>query len=446
MTNVGVKFMAHDFERVKPDDEVLELNAEKSMQLNMGPSITPDQVDATSLMFGVSTTYNRLTYSNNSLLHDWARWLTGGEGRTNGASLIVTLHHTSDSEIGYISTKLMEFGINAIVLLANGNTDVNGRYIELIHMLSHHNDELIKEGRGKQFLALVDDDVFFPSLGKLLGRLQGFNMRENVYLGMPSERADWTVENNITMTYGGGAIFFNIPMAARLAQLPCLEGPGGQQGELRSRENIYWDEYMYKCVSEHTEEDLHVLPSFYVPEDDYAGLRTGFEGGVQPLALHHYKHRHRFEPWKSHVITSLCGEDCFLQRFFFKDSWILVNGHTISHYPDGVESVPLKKSSQLVQQQNREKEQAIQVAKRLVIDPVEGRDERKVVRWTGLKQTWRLLDARMAANGEVWQAYIKRRGSPVSYGDEDDRLSDDTVHTQEGPSDVDSIIVLIWER
>lgn len=445
MTNAGLKFMAHEFQRIRPDDENLELHAEKAIQLNVGPSVTPERVDAASLIFGISTSYNRLTYSDNALIHDWARWLTDAKGRSNGASLVLTLHRASNAEVSYISTKLTELGVDAVVLSAVEKFDVKARYVELMHMLTHRNEELAREGKEKHFLALVDDDVFFPSLGKLLGKLNKFGTREKVYLGMPSERADWTVENNITMTYGGGAVFFNVPMLNRLAQLPCLKPEGEQQGELKPRENAYWDEHLYECISQHTEENLYVLPSFYIPDDDYTGLRTGFEGGVQPLALHHYKHRHRFEPWKAHMITNICGEDCFLQRFFFKDSWILVNGHTISHYPDGVEPVPLKKSSQLVKQQSREKERMVQIAKRLIIDPVEGRADRKVVSWTGLKRTWRLLDARMAEDGSVWQAYVKRRGSPVSYGDEDDRLPDDTIHKQEGPSDVDSVIVLIWE-
>ncbi|KAI1855863.1 hypothetical protein JX265_012126 [Neoarthrinium moseri] len=447
MTQTSVKLLSRDFQRVRIEDEKLDLQAEKAIQLPLRRSATPDQVDVFSLIFGISTSYSRLIYSNDSLMHDWARWLTDGKGRSNGASLVLTLQQASNAELSYVSTELRQLGIDAVVLPASDNLDITARYAELLHMLSRRSDELSKEGKGKKFLSLVDDDVFFPSLAKLLGKLSKFSVKQNIYLGMPSERADWTVENNITMTYGGGAVFFTVPMANKLVQLPCLkkdkEPEGG--GASRENENVYWDELLYSCVSEHTDDSLYVLPSFYVPENDYHGLRTGYEGGVQPLTLHHYKHRHSFEAWKAHMITSLCGEDCFLQRFWFKDSWILVNGHTISHYPDGVEVLPLKKSSLLVTQQNRDNERIVQTAKRLVVDAVQGRDERKVVSWTGVKQTWRLLDARTTDKGEVWQAYIKRRGLSVSYGDEDDRLPEDTVHTQEGPSDVDSIIVLIWE-
>lgn len=449
MTDTGLKFMARDFEQVQLEEERLHLHAEKAVHLTVKRSTTPDQLDASSLIFGISSSYGRLTYADDALIRDWARWLTDGKGRTNGASIVLTLHRATNAEVSYLSTKLRGLGIDAVVLAANESSDVTARYVELLHMLSRRNDEFSRDGETKRFLALVDDDVFFPSLGKLLDRLARFDESDKVYLGMPSERADWTVENNITLTYGGGAVFFNIRMANDLIQLPCLhEDNSDVEGELKPRGDAYWDEHVYKCVSQNTDEDMHVLPSFYVPEDDYHGLRTGFEGGLQPLTLHHYKHRHRFEPWKSHMVASVCGEDCFLQRFSFRDSWILVNGHTISHYPDGVEVVSMPRTSRLVMQQDRDKEREVQTAARLVIEPIEGADrnkQRKVVSWTGVKRTWRLLDARMGEKGEVWQAYAKRRGSPMSYGDEDDWLPDDTVHAQDGPSDEDSVIMLIWE-
>ncbi|KAH8681219.1 hypothetical protein BX600DRAFT_429179 [Xylariales sp. PMI_506] len=440
MTQTSIKFMPQDFKRVRVEDEGLELHAEQAIPLSLGESATPVTLDASALTFGISTSYNRVIYSNGSLVRDWTRWLTDGQGSSNGASIILTLQGANDDEVSDVKKKLGALGIDADVVPVEDALDTTTRYIELMHVLQERNTELAIENRDKKFLALVDDDVFFPSLGKLLNKLNTFDTTKKIYVGIPSERADWTVENNITMTYGGGAIFLTAPMVASLAELPCLNK--GANSEKRGDQ--YWDESFYNCISEHTDEKLHVLPSFFVPEDDQYELRTGYEGGVQPLALHHSKHRHSFEPWKAHLVTSVCGEDCFLQRFWFKDSWILVNGHTISHYPDGVEVIPLSKTSLLTSQLSKNT-RVVKTATRLVVDEVEGRSERKVVSWTGIKQTWRLLDARVNERNEVWQAYIKRRGSPISYGDEDDRLPGDTIHTQEGPSDVDSIIVLIWE-
>ncbi|KAI1079475.1 hypothetical protein F5B20DRAFT_165962 [Whalleya microplaca] len=449
MTQVSSKFLSRDFQRVHADDESLDLHAEKAVQVSVTKSNTPDQLDASSLLFGISTSYDRLrlTYSNTSLIHEWTRWLTDGQGHSNGASLVLTLHHATSSQVGYVSNKMREVGIDAVVLPAKDGRDITGRYLDLVGMLAYQKDELSKEGLEKNFLALVDDDIFFPSIGKLLSRLNKFDAKEKGYIGMPSERSDWVVEGNTTLTYGGGAVIFTPPMMENVTQLPCIGNPT-QDPTKTAKRTAQWDETLFNCIAGHTDENLHILPSFYTPEDDLYGLRSGYEGGIQPLTLHHYKHRHRFEPDKGHLVTSLCGEDCFLQRFWFRDDWILVNGHTISQYdPESVDVLPLKKSSLLVSQHSQRNEHTTtKTAGRLVVDKIEGHEERKVVSWAGTKRTWRLLDARVGPGGEVWQAYVKRRGSAGTYGDEDDRLPEDTVHTQDGPSDVDSVIVLIWER
>ncbi|KAI1373666.1 glycosyltransferase family 31 protein [Hypoxylon crocopeplum] len=449
MTEIpGTKFMPRDFLRVRADDERLDLHAEKTVQFSVAKSAMPDQVDASALLFGISTTYDRLTYGNSSLVGDWARWLTDGKGNSNGASLVLTLHRAESAEIDSANGKLREAGIDAVVLPAENTQDSTARYLDLVHLLARRKDELQGEGREKRFLALVDSDVFFPSLGKLLARLSKFNAKKKFYLGMPSERADWAVENNVTLTYGGGVVMLTPPMVEDISKLPCMNSTTSPDSSTKYAERTgQWDETLYNCIAEHTKENLYILPSLYVPGDDLYGLRTSYEGGVHPLVLHHYKHRHRFEAGKAHLVTSLCGEDCFLQRFFFfDDSWVLVNGHSLSQYPDGVAVLPASKSTQ----NGNSNKSKVRTGERLILDKQDSAEkrleDRKIVSWAGAKRTWRLLDARAGPGGEVWQAYVKRRGAPVTYGDEDDRLPEgDTVHTQDGPSDVDSVIVLVWE-
>ncbi|XXG99027.1 RNA methyltransferase tRNA(m5U54)methyltransferase [Hypoxylon texense] len=471
MTEISqVPFMPRDFQRIRTDDERLDLRAERPpLRLSVAQrSPRPDGVNASALLFGISTSYDRLVYGNASLMADWARWLTGGEGTSNGAGLVLTLHRASGAEVESISSRLREAGIDAVVLPADGTHDSAARYLDLAGLLARRKDELLNEGLQKKFLALVDDDVFFPSLGKLLERLGKFDARKKAYIGLPSERSDWTVENNVTLTYGGGAVIFTPPMADAVAQLPCVNKTAAaspRDGEYHAEGSGtgQWDERLYTCIAEHTDEKLHILPSLYTPGDDLYGLRTGYEGGVPPLALHHYKHRRRFDPGKAHLVASLCGEACFLQRFFFRrGGWVLVNGYSVSQYPDGVDVLPAAKGiSILLQKQDggaatdangdTKNENRIKVGDRLSFDKQDDArkrvDARKVVSWAGAKRTWRLLDSRRGAAGEVWQAYVKRRGSssvPL-YGDEDDWVPEDTVHTQDGPSDVDSVIVLIWE-
>lgn len=533
MTDVPHSFMSRDFQRVRPDDEDLKLRAESAIQLPVSLSPMPHQLDASSLIFGTSTSYGRLTYADNSLVHDWARWLTDGRGRSNGATLFLALQQADGEEqVARTRSILQQLGIHAVVLLANDNLDVTSRYTKLLrHMVSRGADNdgnnnpsdaaSSSGGRAgkKKFFALIDDDAFFPSLGRLLGHLDRIDADEPVYLGLPSERGDWTVEDNIITTYGGGAVFFTTPMAEKVARLPCSPGSSSSSSsngvESRSSEDnddgsAYWDELLYRCVARHTKDRLHVLPSLYTPaeeevdvavnEENYAVLAAdllrrppaGYASGDAPLALHHSGPRHRLAAGRAHAVASACGEACFLQRFRFRDDWVLVNGHSLSHYPDGLEVLPQRESAAMMEAQRLEREmkkaeeasgkkkntshtKKIKTDPRLIIEQEfsayedanggrwgsleEEEDERKVISWTGVKRTWRLLDARSVdvsakeevSSGEqpqqqeIWQAYVRRRGEPVSYGEEDDVLPGDTVHTQEGPSDVDSVIVLIWE-
>ncbi|TPX11970.1 uncharacterized protein E0L32_007273 [Thyridium curvatum] len=516
MTEVSSSFMPHGLRRVNLDDYAVTLQADQGMKLSVGRSATPDQVDASGLLFGVSTTYTRLTYQNNTLIHDWERWLTDGHGRSNGAGLVLALHQATNAQLARITELLQAGAIDATVIPAEAGADNPARYGQLVEQLLRRHDGAGAGGRQAKYLAIVDDDVFFPSMDRLLRKLSKFSPAEEYYIGAPSDRqSDWVVERNTTLTYGGGAVFLTPPMAERVAGLRCLVGGGSSSGSSNDEDDDdyrsstlsptppsssshgtrgeagteQWDEELYRCVSRRTRTDLHVLPSLYAPSDDELyhadGISNeGYGSGVPALALHHYRNWHRFEAGRGHQVASACGEDCFLQRFRFADGWVLVNGFTLSHYPDGVEAVPLRKKQKQQQQQQQQKQKeaadaatsvaaakgkgkdasakdhhkmvtqtstqprgAPAVDKRLVIVDDDGdrrAGEIKVVAWRGPKRTWRLLDSRIGAGGEVWQAYVKRRGASSAY-DLDDRWYGDTFHTDEQPAGEDSVIVLIWE-
>ncbi|KAK8080707.1 hypothetical protein PG997_008525 [Apiospora hydei] len=475
-----------------------------------GPPELPDQVDASPFLLGIATTYSRLVASKASLLHDWARWLTDGQGRSNGAELLLVLHRASTSEVGHVSAKLHELGIDATVRSSSSaagvgavggsspDSDSTWSYLELVGQLSRRAREISKEIENggkkktseKKYLGLVDDDVFFPCMHRLVARLGKLDPKENAYVGLPSERADWTTteEGNVTMTYGGGAVFVTRPMADAITKMPCARQPqlqpeqeagigGGtppapQAVEEAAATTGQWDERLYRCVAAHHSSRLRVMPSLYIPDDDAGDGGDGdYESGLQPLTLHHYRQRHqRFAPSRAHLIASLAGEGSFLHRFLFRgDGWVLVNGHSIAEYPDGVDIAPLSRvssSSQkksaaavLVTQQpdkfihagieNRKDDNEegriadVRLASRITMDSdaaqKQERKDQKVVSWTGVKRVWQHLDSRIVkdeAGGikEVWQAYVKRTEAALEYND--DRLDpSDTVHRQDGVSD-----------
>ncbi|KAK8060472.1 hypothetical protein PG996_010402 [Apiospora saccharicola] len=478
-----------------------------------GPPELPDQVDASALLFGIVTTYSRLVASNASLLHDWSRWLTDGRGRSNGAGLFLVLHRASTSEVGHVSSKLRELGIDATVrsssvaagagaaAVGGSSPDNDGTwsYLELVGRLALKAREIFKETEGtkrkkRKYLGLVDDDIFFPSMHRLLARLGEIDPAESAYVGLPSEQADWTTTEggDVTMTYGGGAVFLTRPMADIVSKLPCARQPKAPEqkagingappepqtaAEEAAATTGQWDERLYRCIAAHHSSRLRIMPSLYAPDEDTGD--GGYESGLRPLTLHHYRQRHqRFAPSRAHLIASLTGEGSFLQRFFFRgDGWVLVNGHSIAEYPDGVDVVPVSRvsgqkkppSALLVTQQpheiiynNKEKMRDnidgkgladVRLASRITIDSdtaqKQERKDQRVVLWTGVKRVWRHLDSRIVRDEagtvkKVWQAYVKPAGETPEY--DDDMLDpSDTVHRQDGVSDLNSVIVLIWE-
>lgn len=439
MIEMKPKFMPDGLKRVRVDVENLQLKTEKHLQLTSSKSSMPDNINASSLLFGISTTYSRITYSNHSMIADWQRWFTNGKGKSNGASLMLVLHHASPSETQDVLGKLVSIGIDVTVVTSVDGRDMTTRYIHMIRELAHRVTALSKEGKEKRYLALVDDEVFFPNMGHLLDKLSNYNHRKEYYIGAPSERPDWVIERNSTTTYGGGAVFLTPPAADTLSRLPCL----------KNAEKVsitQWDLLLRECVTKHTSLDMHILTSFYNPRDNVSVLAPPYEAGISPLALHHYRSRHRFPPGKAHLVTSICGEECFLQRYKFRDNWVLVNGYSISEYPDGIDvtSTRKRKGKALVVRPDHRETQLLGVGRRLIVDPPPA-NERKLVTPRGRKRSWRFLDSAVAENGEVWQAYVKRRTSTTDRIDGDERLESDIVRTKEEPSEVDSVIVLIWE-
>ncbi|KAB5532542.1 hypothetical protein GE09DRAFT_1144962 [Coniochaeta sp. 2T2.1] len=461
VTDVVDKFMPKDFANARITDHDLKLPVDRTspLKLPVAGSGKRTDVDASALLFGVSTTYSRLIYLDNTLMKEWERWLTDGNGNSNGASLLVSLQKSNRKEGDWVEERLRTAGVDAIVVLSEGAGET--AYVDLVQKLKDHRVYLsVKEVGGdgkktaKNYLALVDDDVFFPAMGKLVSRLAKFNPEEQHYIGAPCERSDWIIEGDSkkTLTYGGGAVFLTPPMVDRLTQLPCLTNPGAARTDVTGEQ---WDMFLYECITSHTELDLHVLPSFYNPEAEEAYgegdrrlLNEGYASGVQPLTLHHYRNLHRFEAAKGHAVVNACGEDCFLQRFMFKDNWVLVNGYSLSHYPDGVDAQALRKEPRKLDDEvDASQQQQKVVGRRVVV--VDGgpseEEEVKVIAWAGRKRTWRLLDSRVGEGGEVWQVYVKRRQGGNWFGEGFDGPRGDNVHAEEERTDRDSVVLLIWQ-
>lgn len=341
VTEVNLKFESVSPKMIKlkaPDR--MDLYAKKRMELPVPTSPLLGQVDASDFLFGVSTTYARIVDRDYAMIKAWARWLTDGHQHSNGASLVVVLDQANNDQLIEVDQTLQSSGIDCWVTTTEEPMSMARRYFELSRILKTFAANLAANGQDKRWFGLVEDDVFFPSLSYLRDRLFTYNTDGQHYIGLPSEKLDWDTDNGMLKTYGGGAILLTRAAISRVPNLPCFEttgtvSPSGAASSFRSKR---WDELLHDCMMRHSDLDMHVLPGFFSPNDDlYDDKVDSYETGLQPLLLRRYAERHLLNINKAHLVTNVCGESCFMQRYLFRDNWVLVNGISITEYPDGVQ-------------------------------------------------------------------------------------------------------------
>jgi len=105
-----------------------------------------------------------------------------------------------------------------------------------------------------------------------------------------------------------------------------------------------------------------------------------------------------------HVVADACGESCFLQRFQFLDNYIISNGYSVAHYPQGIDFNPLQTEGTFGSANENDPNM-----NELVFSYTFGQ-VRKSMNHTGKKKSWELLGAKKEGDGRVKQVYVKRRG------------------------------------
>ena len=393
--------------------KVSKLPAIGPIEVHLKKSMRPDDVDGSDLIFGASTTFERFMANITSPIAEWKRWFTDGQGHSNGAGLVLTLFNTTQEEIDNAHKQLTDVGISATVVASDSSLDMAGRYVALIKLLYEHPTR-----DSRKYFALIDDDTFFPCLNELRRVLARYNPAKPYYIGTFTERAEWLLDHKVAFAYGGGGIFLTAPVAKQLSELPCLEKTEEGRYVLDSDQG---DRLLYNCLVGYTEVRLTYLPLLH--QEDQWGDQSGFyESGRQPLSLHHYKSWHWFNVEKMHYVADACGEDCVLQRFQFKDNYIISNGYSVANYPKGIDFDPL-----LMEGTFDSREDIHEVSLSYSFGAMRPNLSR-----TGRKMSWELLSARREGDGKVRQIYVKHRS--------DSRW---VVEGEKGPKD-DSILVLEW--
>ncbi|KJR80111.1 uncharacterized protein SPSK_00368 [Sporothrix schenckii 1099-18] len=258
-------------------------------------------------------------------------------------------------------------------------------------------------------------------------------------------------------SYGGGAVFLAADLAHRAAELPCMRTSLGDN----TINTVYkanraafargehpepsWDEQLFRCIHEEIPEVvLRLIPSYYAPADAamYGGKRQSgaddsqfarrlarlgqYDGGTSPIIMHNQRTWHKFDAGATNQVADLCGADCFLQRFHLGDGWVLVNGHSLTHY-DSLSIHPLQRRDD-IHQADKEDVFSGAIGRRyqahhlqrayfdkigLVLeDPVRPRDP-VALDWHGKKKTYPLIETTVLEDGGIVQVYLRRAASNV---------------------------------
>jgi hypothetical protein len=292
-----------------------------------------------NLIFGVASNYDRLRASLPAISH----WLAN-----TGAHLIGIIPDADD----YSWTFKRKFNLTAleaefasrnvtatftaplmkkfIPTKADGNEDrsrrvpVDHHHFMLIRTLLQHSTPQT------QWLGLLDDDTFFPSLYPLNEELAKYNHTEPLWLGALSDDSNH-VKGWGMMAFGGAGIFMSIPLARELEPLleTCIAESSVTTG----------DGILRDCIFAHSLTTLKIVPGLH--QLDIEGDASGFyESGPHPLSLHHWKSWYHEPIVAQAAVTRLCG-DCYLQRWRFGDDTLFSNGYSITVYNDGLDSIDL---------------------------------------------------------------------------------------------------------
>lgn len=289
------------------------------------------ELDASHVLFGAATTVQRAEASIPFLM----RWLS-----STGARLILDVKGNDDKpantkDMASLERRMRELGLAVTLISAVEKKGDNvQRYFSLVKTLYKYKDEKTK------WVGFIDDDTFFTSMSGLLSRLHTFEHQKEQYLGAVSEEW-WTVCQYGWIAMGGGGIFLSIPL------LELLDRNYADCKKKATR--TFGDHRIAECIERHTDTRLTHLDGLH--QIDLHGDRSGvFESGRQTLSLHHWKEgywsedgsgpdaiRHpRWFPLDTmSLVSNVCGDTCFLQRWQFGKDTLLTNGYSIAMYPKG---------------------------------------------------------------------------------------------------------------
>ncbi|KAL8673665.1 MAG: hypothetical protein Q9168_001920 [Polycauliona sp. 1 TL-2023] len=326
-----------DFQSIHlPDKADIQLKHCKDPLLLHVPAAPQGPLNASHLIFGISTTLARLENSIPPLL----RWLPN----TRAKLWVIAIkdddvpekskdrYHPADPQaMSDLQDRMRRLGLDVtIVNPLSRHHWFSQRYFSLVRVMYEHREPTT------QWISLIDDDTFFLSMPSLLEMLSRFDPRQQFYVGALSEDW-WSVTQYGLMGFGGAGVFLSIALAeiVNAKYKECQDRSHASAGDIRLRE----------CISWHTRTKLTNIPDLHQIDvhNDLSGI---YESGRRTLSLHHWKgggpDGKGYPLHTMHLVADICG-DCFLQRWQFGNDMILTNGFSIAAYPRaGVRALDLE--------------------------------------------------------------------------------------------------------
>ncbi|KAJ2977546.1 hypothetical protein NQ176_g4312 [Zarea fungicola] len=393
----------------------------KTIHLPSPEGPRPGQFDASSYVFGVSTTYERLMENDRAMIKSWQWWLTSGKKATNGAHIIVILDRADDHQIKSLETALESLTISATVKNSAESLSAPRRYAQLAGELLAYGSGLSAVGIMKEWFILMDENMFFPCLSLLNEKLATYDTRQSIYIGVPSDADDWLVKDGKLTTTGGGVVVLSHDGLSKLLSLSCAGADGSTESVSHSQQ---WTAVIHECMTTHGKMSMDVIPGLYTPDTNSELSELGsFETGNRPIVIRNQERG--LDLVRAYLIADECGEACFMQRFLFKDNWVLVNGVSISQY-----QYPVKI-------QTNQPPTAESNTRRELNSPPQPNDGGMKLQLTGggPRIVWELMDSSADEQGVVWQAFVKKAVKALK---ETEAAKDDEKE------EMDSVILLIW--
>lgn len=312
------------------DSDVELHNCEKPLVLEV-PAYVKDSGDASHIIFGISTTLKRLDDSITQLM----RWLPNTHAKL--LAIVIESEQVSEAEglehkdavaadAGQkeeLQSRMRSLGMDVTLVDPLGLQDMfSEKYFSLVKIMYENRN-------GKtEWISLLDDDTFLPSMPAVLSMLKKYDAQKQHYIGGLSETW-WAVTHYGMMGFGGAGVFLSIALGEVMTnnyQL-CIDSSYANAGDIRVIECIY----QITETKLTNERGLHQVDI----HGDISGL---YESGSMPLSLHHWKpgsaNDQGYNLPLMHLVADICG-DCFLQRWQFNEDLVLTNGFSVAFYPMG---------------------------------------------------------------------------------------------------------------